>query len=123
MKLIIKILIKIAAVIGLSYLLPLIGLDVKVSSPLDAVKVALVLTLLNTFLKPIVSFFALPISCLTLGLFSLVISAAMVKLADYLLIGFDVLGVADGWLTALVFSLGFTFICSTVERFIVDDNK
>lgn len=121
MKLIIKILIKIAAVIGLSYLLPLIGLEVKVSSPLDAVKVALVLTLLNTFLKPIVSFFALPISCLTLGLFSLVISAAMVKLADYLLIGFDVLGVADGWLTALVFSLGFTFICSTVERFIVDD--
>jgi putative membrane protein len=121
MKFIVKFLIKVATVIGLSYLLPLIGLDVHVASPMDAVKVALVLTILNTFLKPIVSFFTIPISCLTLGLFSLVISAAMVKLADYFLTGFSVHGIANGWLTALVFSLGFTFICSMVERFIIED--
>ncbi|MFN8261713.1 MAG: phage holin family protein [Chitinophagales bacterium] len=121
MNFIIRFLIKIAAVIGLSYLLPIIGMDVYVASPLDAVKVAIVLTLLNTFLKPIVSFFTIPITCLTMGLFTLVVSAAMVKIADYFLIGFNVNGVADGWLTALVFSLGFTFICSSVEKFIVDD--
>jgi putative membrane protein len=121
MKFIVKFLIKVAAVIGLSYLLPLIGLKVIVATPMDAVKVALVLTILNTFLKPIVSFFTIPISCLTLGLFSLVISAAMVKLADYFLSGFDVFGIANGLLTALVFSLGFTFICSMVERFIIED--
>ncbi|MCC6516382.1 MAG: phage holin family protein [Chitinophagales bacterium] len=121
MKLILKVLIKIAAVIGLSYLLSKFGLQVTVNEPLDAVKVAIVLSLLNTFLKPIISFFSLPISCLTLGLFTLVISAAMVKLADSLLAGFSIGGVANGWLTALIFSLGFTFICSTVEKFIVDD--
>ena len=121
MNFIIRFLIKIAAVIGLSYLLQIIGMDVYVASPLDAVKVAIVLTLLNTFLKPIVSFFTIPITCLTMGLFTLVVSAAMVKIADYFLIGFNVNGVADGWLTALVFSLGFTFICSSVEKFIVDD--
>ena len=121
MKFIIRFLIKVATVIGLSYLLPLIGLDVHVASPMYAVKVALLLTILNTFVKPIFQFFALPITCLTMGLFSLVISAAMVKLADYFLSGFGVHGTADGWLAALIFSLGFTFISSTVEKFIVDE--
>ncbi len=120
MKLIIRFLIKIATVIALSYILPTIWSGFSnpiVNTPLDAVKVALVLTVLNTFLKPILSFFSLPITCLTLGLFSLVISAAMVVLADNLLDGFQV----GGWLAALIFSLAFSFISATVEKFIVDD--
>lgn len=119
MKFLIRFLIKIATVIALSYLLPAIGLGVTVASPLDAVKVALVLTILNTFVKPILKFLSLPISCLTLGLFSLVISAAMVVATDKVLAGFAV----DGWLTALVFSLAFSFISSIVENFIVDDDN
>jgi putative membrane protein len=88
-----------------------------VFSPLDAVKVALVLTVLNTFIKPIIKIFALPITCITLGLFSLVISAAMVVLTDNILDGFQV----GGWLAALIFSLSFSFISATVEKFIVDE--
>ena len=103
MKFIIRFLIKIATVIGLAYLLPALGIDVHVASPLDAVKVALVLTILNSFIRPVLEFFAFPITCLTLGLFSLVISAAMVILADKMLDGFSV----SGWLGALIFSLAF----------------
>lgn len=121
MKFIIRFLIKVATVIGLSYLLPSFGLDVSVASPLDAVKVALVLTILNSFVKPILQFFALPITCLTMGLFSLVISAAMVMLTDKLLVGFALDGWMNGWLVALVFSLAFSFISSAVEKFIVDE--
>lgn len=119
MKFIIRFLIKVATVIAISYLLPRFGFDVTVASPLDAVKVALVLTVLNTFIKPILKILALPISCLTLGLFSLVISAAMVIATDKVLDGFAV----EGWLTALVFSLAFSFISSAVEKFIVDDEE
>lgn len=122
MKLIIRFLIKVATVIALSYVLPMLWSGFSnpiVSTPLDAVKVALVLGLLNTFLKPIIKLFALPITCLTLGLFSLVISAAMVILADKLLDGFQV----GGWLAALIFSLSFSFISATVENFIVDDDN
>lgn len=119
MKFLIRFLIKIATVIAIAYVLPMVGLGVTVASPLDAVKVALVLTVLNTFVKPILKFLSLPISCLTLGLFSLVISAAMVIATDKVLAGFSV----DGWLTALVFSLAFSFISSVVENFIVDDDK
>ncbi|MBK9794785.1 MAG: phage holin family protein [Sphingobacteriales bacterium] len=122
MKFIIRFLIKIATVIGLSYLLPAVWSGFSnpiVNSPLDAVKVALVLTLLNTFIKPIIKIFALPITCITLGLFSLVISAAMVVLTDNMLDGFQV----GGWLAALIFSLSFSFISATVEKFIVDEDK
>lgn len=120
MKLIIRFLIKVATVIALSYILPQLWSGFSnpiVNTPLDAVKVALVLSILNTFLKPIISFFSLPITCLTLGLFSLIISAAMVILTDKLLDGFQV----GGWVAALLFSLAFSFISATVENFIVDD--
>ncbi len=121
MKFIIRFLIKVATVIALSYLLPSLWSGFSnpiVNSPLDAVKVALVLTVLNTFIKPVLKFFALPITCLTLGLFSLVISAAMVILTDNILDGFQV----GGWIAALIFSLSFSFISATVEKFIVDED-
>ncbi|HQV78425.1 MAG TPA: phage holin family protein [Chitinophagales bacterium] len=120
MKLIIRFLIKVATVIALSYILPALWSKFPnpiVSGPMDAIKVALVLSILNTFLKPIISFFSLPITCLTLGFFSLVISAAMVILTDNLLNGFQV----GGWIPALAFSIAFSFISVTIEELIVDD--
>ncbi|MFN8284613.1 MAG: phage holin family protein [Chitinophagales bacterium] len=119
MKFIIRFLIKIATVIALSYILPQLWSGFSnpmVNSVLDAAKVAIVLSVLNSFLKPILNFISLPISCLTLGLFSLVISAAMVILTDKLLDGFQV----GGWIAALIYSFAFSFIVATVENFIVD---
>ncbi|HEX8228404.1 MAG TPA: phage holin family protein [Chloroflexia bacterium] len=55
---------------------------------------AAVLALLNTFIRPIVGLLALPINCLTFGLFSIIINAAMFALADALVEGFHV---ADFW--------------------------
>ncbi len=122
MKLLIKFLIRIAVVIVLVYVLPKLyaGFDVSAVTTLDAVKVALVLSILNTFVKPVLKFFSFPITCLTMGLFSFVISAAIVKIADYLLDGFAVGGLWNGWLTALVFSVAFSFFSSLVENFIID---
>lgn len=121
MKLIIRFLIKVATVIALSYILPELWSGFShpmVSAPLDAVKVALVLSLLNTFVKPVLQFFALPITCLTMGLFTLVISAAIVMMTQEMVNGFHV----GGWLAALLFSLSFSFVSATVEKFIVDEN-
>ncbi len=118
MKFIIRFLIKIATVIALFYVLPKFNINLEYQNDiLIAVKVALVLTLLNSFLKPILKIISLPITCLTLGLFSLVITAAMVMLTSNLVDGFNV----GGWLNALIFGLAFSFISSAVENFIVDD--
>ena len=40
--------------------------------------------LVNTFIKPLVQLFALPLYILTLGLFSFIVNALMLKLVDWL---------------------------------------
>ena len=64
------------------WIVPGIGVigDIYVST----LSTALALAFLNALIKPVVQFFALPITCLTLGLFSLVIHASMLELASYL---------------------------------------
>lgn len=63
--------------------------------------VALVLGIINAILKPILVILTLPITILTLGLFTFVINALLVLLASRLVPGFEV---ANFW-TALLFSL------------------
>ena len=45
--------------------------------------IALILALIDTLVKPILSFLAFPITCLTLGLFQLVINTLMLLLASW----------------------------------------
>lgn len=85
------------AVLILAKVLPGVAVDNYISSLL----VAAVLALLNTFLKPILVVLTLPATILTLGLFLLVINAAIILLADEFVSGFTV----DGWLWALIFSV------------------
>lgn len=63
--------------------------------------VAIVLGLVNTFLRPLLILLTLPVTFLSLGLFILVINAAMVMLVDHWLDSFRV----DGFWWALGFSL------------------
>ncbi|ESU23230.1 hypothetical protein FEDK69T_13830 [Flavobacterium enshiense DK69] len=84
-NLLVRLLITTILIIVLSYFLP--GIDVTFKAALIT---AVVLGLLNTFLKPILVFFTLPITLMTLGLFLLVINTFMVLLADYLIDDFTV---------------------------------
>jgi putative membrane protein len=97
MGFIIKILLTAVAVFVASYFLDGVHIDTIQTT----VIVALVLALLNTFVRPILVFFTLPITIVTLGLFLLIINIIIIKLADYFVPGFKV----DGWLDALLFSL------------------
>jgi putative membrane protein len=63
-----------------------------VSGFYTALIAALVLGLLNAIIRPIVHVFALPVTILTLGLFSLVINALMMWLTSTIVKGFDVDG-------------------------------
>lgn len=66
---------------------------------------AAVLGLLNAFVKPIIKFMTLPISCLTLGLFTLVINGFLFWLATWLAPGVDVAGYFAAFLAALILSI------------------
>jgi putative membrane protein len=78
---------------------------IQVDGFITAVIVALVMSILNTFVRPILSFISLPITFLTLGLFSLVISIAIVYLCDYLVDGFKVNGIIPPLVLSFIISI------------------
>jgi putative membrane protein len=81
----------------------------------DLLTATLVLGLLNAFLRPLVILLTLPVTVLTLGLFTLVINGVMFSLAAYLVPGFHVTGFGAAFLAALLFSL-FSFILNMLFR-------
>ena len=68
--------------------------------------VALVLAVLNTFIKPIIKLLAMPVTVLTLGLFVFVINALIIMLCAWFVDGF----VVSGFASALVFSMILTVV-------------
>jgi putative membrane protein len=74
---------------------------VHVAGFTTALIVAVVLGLLNIFIKPILVILTLPVTFITLGLFLLVINAIIILLCDTIVGGFGV----DSFFTALLFSI------------------
>jgi putative membrane protein len=107
MKTLISIFFTTIFVLLLAHIMP----GVKVDSFMTALVVALVLGLLNIFIKPILVIFTLPATIFTLGLFLLVINAVIILLCDELVTGFEV---ANFW-WALLFSLVLSFCQSLVS--------
>lgn len=70
-----------------------------------AIIAAVVLGALNLFIRPILLVLTLPITVVTLGLFSLVINALLVLLAAVVVPGFFVSGFWTAFLFALVLSV------------------
>ena len=73
-----------------------------------AIIFAIVLGILNAFIKPVLSFFSFPLTILTFGLFALVINAVIILLCDSLVSGFKV----DGFWWAMLFSIILSIITS-----------
>ncbi|MES2213235.1 MAG: phage holin family protein [Patescibacteria group bacterium] len=74
-----------------------------------AIVLAIVLGIINLFIKPIVTFIALPITILTLGLFSLIINALFILLAAKIVPGFYVTGFWSAFWFSIVLSIINTF--------------
>ena len=99
------------------FLLPYIVPIVQVKSFGTALVVALVIALLNTFIRPVLFILTLPITVLTLGLFLLVINAVIILLTDALMDGFAV----SGFWIALLFSLLLSLFQSILFSFLDKD--
>lgn len=114
-----KLLVTALAALIVSYLLP----GVKIDSGTSAFLVALVLALLNAFVKPFLIVLTIPITVVTMGLFLLVINIVIVKWTAYIVHGFEV----RNWWAALWFSillsLVTTFIESLINRTQSSDNR
>ena len=114
MNLLIKLLISTIIVFVLSYFLP----GVHVTNLTGALIVAVVLGLLNTFLKPILILLTIPVTFFTLGLFLLVINAIIILICDYFIAEFYV----DGFISALLFSILLSIIQSILNKIFVSES-
>ncbi|GIV32929.1 MAG: membrane protein [Chitinophagales bacterium] len=106
-----KLLINTLAVLLTAELLP----GIHVQDPLTALLAALVLSLLNVTVKPVLIFLTIPFTVLTFGLFLLVINAVIIIIAGKLISGFEV----TGFWWALLFSIVLALINSILEHFIL----
>lgn len=79
-----------------------------------ALVVALILATLNLLVKPILTTLSLPITILTLGLFSFVIDALIVLIASKIVPGFTI----DGFITAIIFSLVLSIVSFVLHKVI-----
>ncbi len=106
---------------ALAVLITAYALDgVKVDPWWWAVIIAIVLGFINTFIKPIVKFFALPINIVTLGLFTFVINALMVELAAWVIgPSFQV----DSFWWAMAFSIALTIVGWLLNLILPDKKK
>ena len=77
---------------------------------------AVVLGVINMFFKPIIHLLTLPLNILTLGIFSLVMNALLVLLADIIVPGFDVHGFWNAFLFSIVVSLVTAFFGLLIKR-------
>ena len=103
------------AIILTSYLLD----GINVSGFLSALLAAAMLRILNAFFRPIALLLTLPLNILTLGFFTFVINALMLKLASGVISGFNVYGF---W-SAIFGSLMISVISWLLNSFINDRGK
>lgn len=94
------------AVFASAYILP----GVQVDGFFVALVVAVVLGIVNTFIKPLLVVLTLPINVLTLGLFTLVINAVLILLVSNLVSGFQV----DGFWWAVLYSIILSLVSSVL---------
>lgn len=115
MNLIIKLLLNAIAVFALAYVLN----GVHVNGYISAVIVAVVLSILNLLVKPLLVILTLPITIITLGLFMLIINALLILLADELITGFEV----DNIWWAILFIVLLSILQSLLHSFLKTDKK
>lgn len=75
----------------------------------DLLLATLAIGFLNAFLRPILILLTLPVTVMTLGLFTLVINGAVFYLAAHLVPGFQVAGFGAAFIAAFLYSI-FSFV-------------
>lgn len=112
MNLIIRLLVTAIVAYLLTWILP----GVHFAGFTGAVIFAVVLSLLNLFVRPILKLLGLPLTIITLGLFTLVINAIIILIADYFIDSMEV----NGFLWALIFSILLSVVTSLANSMFSD---
>lgn len=106
MKLIIRLALNVFTLLVVEYLVP----GFLLTDYRAAIAAAIVIGVINTFIKPIVKLIALPLTIVTFGLFSFVINVALLWGAAYLVPGFQIDTLTTAVIASIVLSLVSWFL-------------
>ncbi len=107
MKFVYKVIVTSFGVIITAYLLP----GIYIPNYIVAIIVAVVLSLLNTFVKPLLFILTIPATIFTFGLFLLILNAFMIILTSSIVDNFRV----DSFSAAIMFSIILSLITFILE--------
>lgn len=116
-KLLLRVVINAIAIWVATYIVPGLTLTGDVLSWLA---VAVIFGLVNALIRPLVKLLTLPISIVTLGLFSLVINALMLMLTGWLTRFLVIEGALFGFIPALLGSIIISIVSTVLSWFIKD---
>ncbi len=85
------------------------------------VGLALVFGAVNTFIRPVLSFFSFPITLLTLGLFTLVINALMLMLTAWIALRLGIPFAVDGFVPALLGGICVSLVSMLLSAVLISD--
>ena len=111
MKTIIHFLVSAIAILISAYLLP----GVYVNGLITAFILAVILGVVNTFVRPVLVLLTLPLTVVTFGLFILVINALLIMFASYIVPGFTVAGFWYAFLFGIVLA-AVDYVLQVFER-------
>ena len=101
MNILIKWIVSAAAIAITAYLLP----GVTVTGIVPVLVLAVVLGIINAFIRPILTLVTLPLSIVTLGIFSLILNTLLILLAEAVVPGFEIAGFWWAFLFGIVLAL------------------
>lgn len=92
---------------------------IEVTGFVPALAAAALLGILNAFVRPLLLILTLPLNILSLGLFTFVINAFLLKIASWVIEGFAV----EGFWPALLGSLFISFVSALLNLLVREDGK
>lgn len=123
MRILLAILLNAAALAVTAFLVPGVSVSSWSSEPLAIVlgylAVGTIFGVVNVTIKPIVQILSLPLTCLTLGLFAIVINALMLLLTAWLTELTPVTLSIDGFLAALLGAIVVSVVSALLNRFLL----
>lgn len=87
------------------WVLDILYTNITFSGWMAMIGMALILAIINTTIKPLLKILSLPITIITLGIFSLVINALMLQLAFFLTPGSSIKGFWTAFGASIVLSI------------------
>ena len=101
MQIIVALVLNALALIVTAYVVP----GFEVADFTTAILAAIVLGIVNTFIRPVLAFMTAPLTIISLGLFAFVINALMLYIVAYFVPGITIAGFVPAILAAVVLSV------------------